>query len=351
MTASHRDLLRRTPAPVREAPVRPLVLDSPPTEDGSPLFLTDRELANLPPLEWDIDGVMPTGGFIYLVGGPGVGKTLLALWMACCIALGRAWYGRAVRHGPVVYVAAEGARSLHSRRELWKGAYDVENQESGVTWFPHRLPLADTEAVGLFIASVARFRPRLVVIDTLARCSQGTRENDPDGMGRLLESIDRMRETLGATVLVLAHPSREGSDSPRGHSSQDGAADAIWVLKDQDGARVLSCAKMKDGDESLTFSLSLVQMMGSALLVPPEQAGVQSRLTPQQRAVLQTIHDVDLGTGVPVGTIVESSKVPRSTVHYVLKHLHEPGFVSVRSHKWSVTPTGLVQLSNAASNG
>jgi hypothetical protein len=327
-------------------------LEPPPQpEDRSTLFLTDRELANLPPLEWDIDGVLPAGGLSFLVGLKGAGKTLLAMWFACCIALGREWYGRKVRQGPVVYVAAEGSRSLHSRLDLWKGAHNVENQESGVRWFPHRLPLADAEAVGLFIASVARFQPRLVVIDTLARCSQGTRENDPDGMGRLLESIDRMRETLDCAVLVLAHPPREGSDSPRGHSSQDGAADAIWVLKDQDGARILSCAKMKDGDESLTFGLSLVKMMGSALLVRPDQATVQSRLTAQQRVVLQTIRDVDLGSGVPVSTIVEASKVPRSTVHYVLKHLHEPGFVSVRSHKWSVSPLGLVQLSNGVSNG
>jgi hypothetical protein len=75
-------------------------------------LLTDDDLADLPPLEWDIDGVLPTGGLNYLIGPAGVGKSLLALWWACCIGLGRNWYGRSVKRGRVIYVAAEGSRSL-----------------------------------------------------------------------------------------------------------------------------------------------------------------------------------------------------------------------------------------------
>jgi hypothetical protein len=72
-----------------------------------PQLLTDADLGQLPPLEWDIDGILPTGALSYLIGLRGSGKTLLALDWSCHIALGRPWYGRAVKPGPVLYVAAE----------------------------------------------------------------------------------------------------------------------------------------------------------------------------------------------------------------------------------------------------
>ncbi len=161
--------------------------------------------------------------------------------------------------------------------------------------------------------------------------------------------MDQIREAL-VGVLPVAHPSREGGDNPRGHSSQEGAADAIWALKEQDGARLLTCSKLKDGDESAEFPLVLCPVGSSVLLLPAGQAPVQSSLTPGQRAVLSAIRGTDTGTGVTAATIVDSSKVAKSSVHFVLKNLLERGWVSARSHRWSVTASGLVQLSSELSS-
>jgi hypothetical protein len=251
----------------------------------------------------------------------------------------------------VLYVAAEGARSLHSRLECWKFYHKHPiDAESGVEWFPRRLALRDPQSVGAFIAAAAAHPPRLVIIDTLARCTQGTKENDPDGMGEALGAADRIRETLGAGVLLLAHPARQGSDNPRGHSSQDGAADAIWVLKDQDGARTLSCGKLKDGDESPVFSLVLIPVGSGVLLLPAAEAGVQSSLTTGQRAVLAAIRGIDTGGGVAAAMISDASKVAKSSVYFVLKNLLDLGYVAERKHRWSITPLGLVQLSSEVSS-
>jgi hypothetical protein len=325
-----------------------------PVPPGTVAFLTDAELGRLPPIEYDIDGVLPTGGLIFLVGSQGSGKTLLALEWSISIALGRPWYGREVQRGPVIYIAAEGARSLNTRLDCWKFYHQVPvTQETGIAWLPRRVALADRESVGAFIAAALAQpdRPRMTVIDTLPRCTQGKRENDPDGMGLALEGADQIRETLGCSVLLITHPAREGSDNPRGHGSQEGAADAVWALKEQDGVRVLSCPKLKDGDESQTVSLVLVQCGSSVLLLPPEAAGVQSSLTPGQRTTMATIRDTDVGTGVLAGTIIDASRLPKSTVYFVLKHLHDAGYVSVSRHRWSVTTAGLVQLSSEGSSG
>ncbi len=143
----------------------------------------------------------------------------------------------------------------------------------------------------------------------------------------------------------LAHPSRDGGDNPRGHSSQDGAADAIWVMKDQDGSRILSCAKLKDGDESTEVRLALIQREGSVVLMPADKAGVQQSLTTGQLKVLATIHGIDHGTGVGASTIVDVSKVAKSSVHYILKNLKDAGLVAHKSYRWRLTSAGLVQSS------
>jgi acetyl esterase/lipase len=312
-------------------------------------FLTDAQLADLPPIEWDIHGILPTGGLSFLVGQPGTGKSLLALWFACCVSAGRHWLNRTVEQGSVIYVAAEGSRSLRSRLETWKSCSGHEGKDSGVRWFPHRLALRDIRSVEDFIARAAGLPPRLVIIDTLARCIQGTKENDSDGVGAALGAVDRIREVLGAGVLLLAHPSRDGGDSPRGHSSQDGAADAIWVLRDQDGDRVLSCAKLKDGDESVEVRLALVQRGGSVALVPAGTAEVRRRLTPGQLRVLATIGDTNTGEGITAPTIIEASNVAKSSVHFILKNLRDKELVSVKAQKWRLTNAGFGQLSRVSS--
>jgi hypothetical protein len=313
-------------------------------------------LAQLPPIEWDIEGVLPTGGLGYLVGAPGSGKTLLAIDWSCSIALGRPWYGRSVRQGPVLYIAAEGSRSLHTRLDCWKWHHrTLVTAESGVRWFDRRLVLTDHRQLGAFLAAVLAdgLAPRWVMIDTLPRCTQGSKENDPDSMGQALAAADQIRETLQAGVLFITHPSREG-ELPRGHGSQEGAADSIWFLKVQDGVRTLTAPKLKDGDESQSFSLVLCPVGNSVLLLPSAeaevQAPVQARLTSGQRAVLASIRGTDTGSGVTAATIIEASKVAKSSVHFVLKNLRDLDYVTEHKHRWSVTPLGLVQLSSEVSS-
>jgi hypothetical protein len=75
---------------------------------------------------------------------------------------------------------------------------------------------------------------------------------------------------------------------------------------------VLSCAKLKDADESLEFSLVLSPVGDSALLLPASPGAVQSggppRLTVGQRKILSIIRGIDHGTSLPCGWF------PRETI-------------------------------------
>ena len=91
----------------------------PPSDDLGPL-IDDLALLNREDPEALIDGRIPAGGSVVLVGPPGVGKTFVGLDLGLSVATGRRWLGADVgRSGPVVYMAADGA-SLKPRLRAWK---------------------------------------------------------------------------------------------------------------------------------------------------------------------------------------------------------------------------------------
>src|SRR5688572_10978575 len=92
---------------------------------------TVSELIDLPTPEWLVEGVIAVGALAGLYGPSGEGKSFLALDWALCVATGQNWQGRTVRRGPVVYVAAEGGRSIGKRVTAWMDAHKVREVPEG----------------------------------------------------------------------------------------------------------------------------------------------------------------------------------------------------------------------------
>lgn len=65
---------------------------------------------------WLIDGVLPQDSMTVLFGEPATFKSFTALDMACAIASGQPWQGRATERAIVIYLAAEGGNAIHLRR-------------------------------------------------------------------------------------------------------------------------------------------------------------------------------------------------------------------------------------------
>src|SRR5947209_2819298 len=75
---------------------------------GSDFICHWSEMPEYQPLPWLIEGLLPASSLAVLAGGSGVGKSFIALDIACSIASGIDWHGRSVMQGDVVYVAGEG---------------------------------------------------------------------------------------------------------------------------------------------------------------------------------------------------------------------------------------------------
>lgn len=213
-----------------------------------------------------IRGMLPAKGLAMLFGESGCGKSFFALALLLAVVLGIAFFGRRVRQGGGVYVAAEGA--LRGRLEAYARHYGVclDGLPLRIIEQPVCLRGPGSDTAELIERSKAAAGElggvALVVIDTLARTSAGGRE-DAEHFGEWLDSAARIGDALACLVLPLHHSGKNAAAGARGHSSMRAAMDAeIELTKDESGCRTATITKQRDGREGdqLTFRLEAIDL-------------------------------------------------------------------------------------------
>lgn len=235
------------------------------------------ELIQLPPPTWLVDHVLPAGGLVGLYGRPGAGKSFLAIDLALCVAMGRPWHGHEAQKQFVLYVSAEGGTGIAKRVSAWLSSNGVSPSCPAIGWITESLPIyATSEDMAVLFRRLdeeVQQYPKLVVIDTLARCLDGD-ENQQEDMGRFIAGVDRMRHEWGATVIVVHH-TRKSDDDERGSSAFRGAAETMLFVqrKQKNGPVVLSCNKQKDAEEfeDQTYLLHVVTAHDSCVIRDAQQ--------------------------------------------------------------------------------
>jgi hypothetical protein len=144
-------------------------------------LLTIEELSSLPDPAWLVDNILPEGGIGVLYGQPGCGKSFLALDLALSVSTGRAWFGHSARRGGVAYVYAEGASGLKKRIDAWR----MQNGGDIAAFRVLPQALDITELWADLMAELGQMAspPRLLILDTLARCFGAGDENSTGDMG------------------------------------------------------------------------------------------------------------------------------------------------------------------------
>ncbi len=295
-------------------------------------LLTVDDLQGLPPLQWLIDGCVPSGAFAVLYGPSGAGKTFLALDLALSVSAAVRWLGHAVRGGPTLYVAAEGIGGLAQRVKAWHSAH-AECDLSGVRFLPDAVNLIDERAVSSLLADIADMDlpPALIVLDTLARCLAGADENSAQDVGRAVAAIDRIRAATGATVLLIHHTGKNG-DAERGSSALRGAADTMLAVSNDDGLIRVECAKQKD---DLPFDRMYARLVpdGKSAFIGLDAGCIavidpNAPLSRQETATLDVLTATFGDDGATPKEIEEQARIPERTVYVVLKTLVARGVVT-----------------------
>ena len=193
---------------------------------------TLEQYRHRPPPRFLVADMLEDRGLLSIIGAPGVGKSAVALDMACCIATGTPWHGRRTLRRNVLYVAGEGVSGAVNRCYAWSRAHDNADIPTSLHIVEEPVQLASRPDVWAFIAFEARRRDcGVIIFDTLARMSAGMDENSATDMGMANSVFDRLRTTTGAAVLYVHHTAR-GTDHGRGSTALFGAVDSELIVQD-----------------------------------------------------------------------------------------------------------------------
>lgn len=222
--------------------------------------------------DYVVKGVIPANSLCSIYGASGSYKSFLAGSWGCHISTGKAWAGKTVAHGSVMYVVGEGGIGVPRRVKAWEitNGQTVDNMYLVNTPV---FPASPSEVSEMVIAAkqveAETGKPvRLIIIDTLARCFGGADENDSKDMGAFIRGCDELKAKTGATVLVVHHSGKDESKGARGSSSFRAALDAEYRIsrEGKGGALIIACTKMKDAEEPETkaYDLKVVELFTDA---------------------------------------------------------------------------------------
>jgi hypothetical protein len=204
-------------------------------------------------IDWVIDRYVERDAISMVYGPSGVGKSFVAISMACCIVTGTPWFGMSVKQGPVFYIAGEGHNGLIRRFKAW----EVSNNVSLKT-----APLYKTrKAIGILNESesyelklelnemIKKYgNPSIIIVDTVARNFGDGDENKTEDMGKFVKELDDIRAQCGCHIQIVHHSGHEGTRA-RGNSSLRAAVDQEYqVTQSAPSAMLLTNTKMKDAE-------------------------------------------------------------------------------------------------------
>lgn len=239
---------------------------------GKPFFASAASWAGqeVPPRDWLIHGLIPSKTVTMLGGDGGTGKSLLALQLACSVAMGERWIGRNVeRPGKVLFLSAEDDQDeLHRRlhdicRSMGVDMEDLDRLmirslagENALLATLNRKTnsLRKTPLYDLIDKAMTAAKPSLIVLDTLSDLHAGE-ENSRAHARQFIGMLRNLAIRHDCAVLLLAHPSLTGMSNGSGLSGSTAWNNSVRSrlyldrIKDDDGseanpdARVLRTMK------------------------------------------------------------------------------------------------------------
>ncbi|MBM4616427.1 AAA family ATPase [Rhodococcus hoagii] len=242
---------------------------------------TISDLAKIPPAVPLIDGLLYQNTLVQITGNPGSYKSFLAVSMACAVASRKElthWAGYPVKaHGPVIYVAAEGASGLRARILGWCEVHDHEEDDVDLLLIDHPVQMGDDGQMKKLINTAVHFGAVMVVFDTRARCTLGMDENKADEQGIAIEAIEQLREATGCTTVVLHHSSRTGS-AGRGSSVWDGNVWSDLRVSASGTTTTIHCEKHKDVTSGCDHEFELERHSVSPARMPVDDPFLRNTL-------------------------------------------------------------------------
>jgi len=323
-------------------------------------FVRASQLPDWQPPRELIEGVIIERRMSVVYGDSNTGKSFLVLDMAAHLSLGLDWFGKRVRRGGVLYLAAEAPRSIMDRSRALAEKLGQPLNDLFITDCPIDIydPNGDTAAIVATVQAIEQtydIEIVLIVVDTLARAMGGGDENATKDMGVLVQHSDLIRDNTRAHVMFVHHTGKDASKGARGSSALRAATDTEIEVSDpgNQAPKQFKVTKQRDLEgkgEVYGFILTSVRLgMGVfdnvvttcyVQQAEPAQADPESQLTPKQSMVLDLIRDNPVG-GMRYGAIVKAAQplhISEDTVRRALASMVKMRVIFQQSGQYRVGP-------------
>jgi hypothetical protein len=305
-------------------------------------ILTRNDIMEDKEPEWLVEGLYPQDCFVELFGVPDAYKSFFALGVAFSVATGRRLLdGYNVSPGDVVYIYGEGGRGIGKRLHAWEVSHKCE----ALRFFGIAEPVDMTglPEPGVLIADIkaAEISPKLIVLDTLARCFGSGDENSTKDMNAFVQGCDKLRRAFpGCTVLVVHHCGWEERRG-RGARALQGALDTETKMERGTGTFVtFSVTKQKDfakPESAITLELVDVPKTGSAILRRADAAKVKAAEQMTDTTVLALLRSAG-EKGLSVPEMEQRTGLNPHTLKTSRQRLKRAKRIENRERRWFALP-------------
>ncbi|MDH7489138.1 MAG: AAA family ATPase [Anaerolineae bacterium] len=276
---------------------------------------------------WIVPGILPAG-LASLAGRPKLGKSWLALQLAIAVGSGGRFLDIAMERGFVLYLALEDSpRRLKKRLEMLRARPDISLRFE-TDWLP-----LDGEAGGLedLQRVAARDKPRLIIIDTLARSF--TSHVDWNDLGRTTGAMAALQDLAlnrDLCILCVDHHRKVGPtaadviDDIVGSTGKSAVVDTAWGLYRKRGERgaTLRIAGRDVDEQELALEFDSLtgcwQLLGDAREVASRSA--QEEIL----GILQSLREAD------ASLVAKEAGLARPTARKHLERLCDQGLAERR---------------------
>lgn len=183
---------------------------------------------------WLVEGLWTRQGVGFLCGSPKACKTWLALDLALSVASRTAVLGAypAAEAGAVLlFVAEDPPAAVRARLAGMAAPRGVSLDQLPIHLVMHRsLRLESPRDQARLQATVARYRPTLLVLDPFVRLT-AIDENSSLEVSSVLASLRELQATLGVAILIVHHARKTGGNGAPAGLSLRGSGD-FWAWAD-----------------------------------------------------------------------------------------------------------------------
>ncbi|WP_298953296.1 AAA family ATPase [uncultured Methylobacterium sp.] len=212
------------------------------SEDWGAVSASALQGVTPPPRRWCVPDWVPDHVVTLFSGDGGTGKSLLAMQLASCCALGLDFMGIPLARRKVLYLAAEDDfDELHRRQAdindgLGVGMGDYEEQLYFKTLNADRALLAKIDSKSRNLIETATYTNlkqfclshgiQLLIVDTAADTFGGL-EIDRQHVTRFVRMLETIAREMNGAVILIAHPGVSGMASGTGISGSTAWRNAV----------------------------------------------------------------------------------------------------------------------------